>query len=210
MEKRSVEMEKQKMRTERGFTLVELMIGLAIFSIMGLILIQEFTRGSDVRTEQGAVSRAQQSLRFARYLMNQDIRMAGLDPARTFRFGFEEATSTKFRLTADMNMNTIVDDTDFERVTYNLRPGTRDLVKIFYEGTGVEDTAVLVDTIDPATSSFAYLDAAGNNLGDPVPVANLEDIRTVVIALTVEEQAGRAGTVRRMSTSRVACRNRGI
>lgn len=203
-------MEKQKMRMDRGFTLVELMVGLAVFSIIALVIVSEFTRGSDVRTEQGAVSRAQQSLRFARFMMNQDIRMAGLDPAHTFRFGFEEATSTKFRITADMNMNSVVDDTDLERVTYNLRPGTRDLVKISYEGTAVEDTAVMVDAIDPATSSFAYLDAAGNNLGDPVPGASLEDIRTVVVALTVEEDGGRAGTVRRMSTSRVACRNRGI
>lgn len=206
-----IKMAENSMRmTNRGFTLVELLVGMAIFSIISLILTLQFTEGSRISTEQSATSRAQQNLRIARIMMNQDIRLAGLDPFRTFRFGFEEATSSKFRVTADMNTNGNVDDTDFERITYNFRPGTRDLVKILYEGTGAEDTGALVDRIDPATSGFTYLDAAGNDLGDPVPVASLENIRTVAITLTVEEQAGRSGIINRNSTGRVVCRNLGM
>lgn len=195
---------------DNGFTLIELMVGMAIFSIISLVMIQQFSEGSRISTEQHAASQAQQSLRIARIMMGRDIRVAGFDPERTFRFGFEEATSTKFRATADMNMSGVVDDSDFERVTYELRAGNRDLARTIYEGTVVEDTGVLVDRIDPGASGFTYLDAAGNNLGDPVPPANLEDIRTVVINLTVEEPAGRAGIINRNSTGRVMCRNIGI
>lgn len=196
--------------TDNGFTLIELLVAMAIFSIVSLILVHQFSEGSRISTQQSAIARAQQNLRVARIMISQDIRQAGLDPLRTFDFGFEEATSTKFRVTADVNLNGEADDFDLERVTYNLRPGTRDLVKINYEGTGVEDTGVLVDRIDPANSGFAYFDADGNDLGDPVPIADLEDIRVVVINLTVEEQAGMTGTVNRNATGRVMCRNIGI
>lgn len=196
--------------TNRGFTLIELLVGLAIFSIISLVVVQQFSEASRISTEQSATSRAQQNLRIARIMMAQDIRLAGLDPFNTFRFGFEEATSTKFRITADNNMNGTIDDLDLERVSYDIRPGTRELVKIVYEGTGVEDFGNLVDRIDPANSSFTYFDAAGNNLGDPVPPANLEDIRVVVINLAVEEPAGRVGIVNRNSTGRITCRNLGI
>jgi prepilin-type N-terminal cleavage/methylation domain-containing protein len=202
--------DKQLNMTNKGFTLVELLVAMAIFSILSIAIVQQLTEGSRITTEQSAATRAQQSLRIARIMMTQDIRLAGLDPIRSFRFGFEEASSTKFRVTADINRNGDVDDVDFERVTYDIRPGTRDLIKTFYEGTGAADTGILVDRIDPAASGFAYLDEAGNNLGDPVPAANLEDIRVVVINLAVEELAGRVGTVTRNSGGRVMCRNLGI
>lgn len=201
---------KQLYESDKGFTLVELLVGMAIFSIISLVITLQFSEGSRITTEQSSASRAQQNLRIARVMMSQDIRLAGLDPVRSFRFGFEEATSTKFRVTADINMNGDIDDFDSERVTYNIRPGTRDLIKTLYEGTVAVNTGTLLDRIDPAVSGFVYLDEAGNNLGDPVPIANLEDIRVVVIDLAVEELAGRTGTVTRNSTGRVLCRNLGL
>jgi prepilin-type N-terminal cleavage/methylation domain-containing protein len=148
--------DKQLNMTNKGFTLVELLVAMAIFSILSIAIVQQLTEGSRITTEQSAATRAQQSLRIARIMMAQDIRLAGLDPIRSFRFGFEEASSTKFRVTADINRNGDVDDVDFERVTYDIRPGTRDLIKTFYEGTGAADTGILVDRIDPAASGFAY------------------------------------------------------
>ena len=204
-------MTKEPLNTaNKGFTLVELLVGMAIFSIISLVLVQQFSSGSRIATEQSAASRAQQSLRIARIMMGQDIRLAGLDPIRSFQFGFEEATSTKFRITADLNRNGMVDNSGNERVTYTIQPGTRDLAKTLYEGTAAANTGTLVDRLDPASSGFTYLDEAGNNLGDPVPLANLADIRVVVINLAVEELAGKVGTVTRNSVGRVMCRNLGL
>ena len=201
---------KQLNTANKGFTLVELLVGMAIFSIISLILVQQFSSGSRISTEQSAASRAQQSLRIARIMMAQDIRLAGLDPIGSFRFGFEEATSTKFRVTADLNRNGVVDNIDNERVTYTIQPGARNLVKTLYEGTGAANAGTLTDRLDPAVSGFVYLDEVGNNLGDPVPLANLEDIRVVVINLAVEELAGRVGTLTRNSVGRIMCRNLGL
>lgn len=196
-------------RENQGFTLVELLVGLAIFSIIALILMHQLTSGSRHNTEQNAIARAQQGLRAARQLISQDIRLAGLDPERTFRFGFEEATATKFRVTADINIpsNGIVDNTGAERVTYLIRAANRDLQKILYEGTASQVSAPLLNRIDPNNSSFTYLNAAGVDLGNPVPPASLVNIRTVVVTLSVQEEAGQSGTVTRNSTGRVLCRN---
>ncbi|MEJ2643029.1 MAG: prepilin-type N-terminal cleavage/methylation domain-containing protein [Desulfosarcinaceae bacterium] len=193
----------------RGFTLVELLVGLAIFSIIGLILVHQLILGSRHNTEQNAIAKAQQSMRAARQLISQDIRLAGLDPRRTFRFGFEEATGSKFRVTADFDSDGVVDDSGAERVTYQIRAANRDLQKILYEGqgAGIEVSAPLLNRIDPANSSFAYLNAAGVDLGNPVPAASLGNIRTVVVTLTVEESAGQSGTVTRESSGQVKCRN---
>ena len=103
-----------------------------------------------------------------------------------------------------------MDNIDNERVTYTIQPGARNLVKTLYEGTGAANAGTLTDRLDPAVSGFVYLDEVGNNLGDPVPLANLEDIRVVVINLAVEELAGRVGTLTRNSVGRIMCRNLGL
>jgi hypothetical protein len=89
------------------------------------VLTHRLTFGSRINTEQNAVARAQQSLRAARLMSNQDIRLAGLDPWVSFRFGFKEATPTKFRVTADFDGDRVVDDSGAERVTYLIQAGVR-------------------------------------------------------------------------------------
>lgn len=199
-----------RIKKNAGFSLVELLVGLAIFSIVGLILTHQLTLGSRINTEQNAVARAQQSLRAARLMISQDIRLAGLDPRRTFRFGFEQATTTKFRVTADFNSDGNVDDTNSERVTYMIPAGTRQLQKILYEGSASQVTAPLLDRVDPAASGFIYLDANNVPIASPVATAQLEDIRAVVVNLSVEEEAGRRGIVSRDSSGMILCRNIGM
>ena len=203
----SVEKDSNRIQTNTGFSLLELLVGLAIFSVIALVLTHQLTLGSRINTEQNAVARAQQSLRAARLIISQDLRLAGLDPNVTFLFGFEEASATKFRVTADVDEDGMVDNTGGERVTYQILAGTGQLQRILYETTPAVATATLLDRIDPANSGFIYRDAAGVDLGNPVPIANLEDIRTVEVTLAVEETAGRAGIVNRDATSRVLCRN---
>jgi hypothetical protein len=55
-----------------------------------------------------------------------------------------------------------------------------------------------------ANLNFTYLDDTGTALAAPVDTAA---IRTVVIALTLNRQAGRGQTVSRAYTTQVRCRN---
>ena len=77
-------------------------------------------------------------------------------------------------------------------------------MQTLYEDTGSQNAASLISNIIVA---FSYFDAANNDLGDPVPDDQLEDIRTVEILMTIWESAGRDEPVERTLTRRVECRN---
>jgi hypothetical protein len=63
-------------------------------------------------------------------------------------------------------------------------------------------TATLLDNVTALT--FTYLNQANNVLPEPVAT---DQIRTVIISLTMQRPAGRDKTVSRTYTTRVRCRN---
>jgi hypothetical protein len=142
----------------------------------------------------------QQKSRLGIDLMVRDIRLAGLDPLGTSAAGFNAANtnSTSIQFSADLNYDGDLDD-PFEDIIYavngNLLQQTSDL------GSGPL-TATLLDNV--TALSFTYLDQADNLLPEPVAV---DQIRTVLISLTLQRPAGRKGTVSRTYTTRVRCRN---
>jgi len=64
----------------RGFTLVELMIAMAMAGIVSAAILMAFNSQQKTQVSQQLVVEMQQDLRAALYLMQQDIRMAGHDP----------------------------------------------------------------------------------------------------------------------------------
>ena len=192
-----------------GFTLIELLMAMAIMSIVSGAIYGVFSLSSRSYTTQGVAADVQQSVRAAMEIMVQDIRTAGLDPTASDNFGVELATSTKFRITSDSidpgidDFNGVLDDINSERITYELQGNQ--LNQILYETTASENSQPLISDVQDL--SFTYFDADGNDLGSPVSVANLADIRTVEITITVEEPAGRDEPVSRTLTKRVKCRN---
>ena len=134
--------------------------------------------------------------------------MAGLDPANSSGAGIEVASSSNIRFTLDRNMNGTIDEADEERITYSHIVANNRIDQCLYEGTASADWENFIDNV--TNLNLVYLDADGNNLGDPVPNANLADIRSIIISITVQEPAGREGLIDRTYTTRVRCRNLGI
>ncbi|HCY88581.1 MAG TPA: hypothetical protein DHV36_25825, partial [Desulfobacteraceae bacterium] len=64
----------------QGFTLIELMVTLAVASIFLLAVIQLFISTNQVNTIQEQLAGTQQNIRVSMELISRDIRMAGLDP----------------------------------------------------------------------------------------------------------------------------------
>ena len=197
---------------KRGFSLNELIVALAIMSLVSAAIYGVFSFSSRSYAIQGVTADVQQSVRAAMEMMLQDIRAAGLDPRASGNFGIELAEAEKLRFTSDSidaglnDFNGLLDDTNAERITYVLQ-GNR-LDQILYETTTSEASAPLIR--DVQNLKFAYFDADGNNLGSPVPSAQLSDIRTISVSITVEEIAGRDAPVRRTLTNEVKCRNMGL
>ena len=206
--------------SKTGFSLVELLLALATSTIiLGAIYSVFNITNKNVSTQNVAAS-VQQSLRSAIGLMSRDIRLAGLDPIGTDNFGIEYASQTKIRFTLDSidsgtgDFNGVVDETNFEEVTYDFNLGGKQIIQTLHETASSPNSAVLISNI--TNLNFAYFDAANSDLIDyglsppRVPDDKLADIRSVEILITIQEPAGRDEPVERTLTRKVECRNLGF
>ena len=183
-----------------GFTLVEVLMCIAILSILFGTIYRTFDTFNRSYAKENVKAGVQQKSRIGIDLMARDIRLAGLDPLGSAGAGFNPAntSTTSVQFTADLNYDGDLDD-PFEDMIYalngNLLQQTTDL------GSGPV-TATLLDNVTALT--FSYLDQADNFLPEPVAA---DQIRTVLVSLTMQRPAGRDGTVSRTYTTRVRCRN---
>lgn len=186
-----------------GFTLIELMVALAIASIVLAAVVKLFTIYNSSYTKQNVAADVQQVVRAGVDFMAQSIRMAGLDAAGTGNFGISVATSSSITFSADFDLSGGV-------------PGPTETISYFLNADELQsslDAIPLVENLDIANGpglTFTYLDESGNNLGNPVPANKLDDIRTVLISITVREPAGKNQTVARTYSTEVKCRNLGL
>jgi type IV pilus assembly protein PilW len=179
-----------------GFTLIELLVAMAVASIMLAAVVSLFTTLERSYTRQNAAANVQQVARAGVDFMAQSIRMAGLDPAQTGDFGITDATATSIAFTADLDLDGSV-------------AGTGETISYFLNGDELQSNAVaLVENVTDL--SFIYLAADDSVLAAPVPAVDRAAIRTVQIALTVQEPAGRGETVARTYATEVRCRNLGL
>jgi Tfp pilus assembly protein PilW len=225
---------------QNGFSLLELVIGLAMATIVLAGIIGVFTTLTRSYTTQNVAADVQQTARVGIDYIAQEVRMAGLNPqggigANAASIEEISATGTKLRFTMDRCDNDAgcdnpapdgdLDDNS-ERITYFYDPANSALKRCLYEPAGTESpTSVVFVTTPKATTCQTIIDNVVPNpdgsplfrfLDDDDPpntITNNSDrsqIRTVVITLTIQESAGRDAPVSRMYSTRVRCRNIGL
>jgi len=190
----------------RGFTIIEVLITMALAGVvMGAIYTIFISSNRSYRT-QDSVADAQQRVRVGIDFVAHDIRMAGLDPL-SVGAGIENATGTNLRLTADIDVNGVIDTPlNQERITYDYDSASRTLRRKLYEGTASETAwQPLID--DVSAMSFSYLGAGGAAIAAPVSAANLDNIQAVVIAMTCQGRDGQGRAFTRRLTTQVNLRN---
>ena len=204
----------------KGFTLLEVMMVIAIMSIAFGTIYKTFDTFNRAYTTENVVAGVQQKTRIGVEFMVQDIRMAGLDPYETGVPGITKASLIEIRFTADRDMDGVLDDpfvadgisdSDLERVAYAYDSVSRLEMFLRDEDDLVRSQDILLDNV--IGLSFGYLDENDDDLIDymlmppEVPADQLDEIRTVVISLTTQRPAGRDDPVSRTYTTRVRCRN---
>ena len=172
--------------------MVELLVVLAISSIVLTLIYQVYRSQLKSHTTQQELVEMQQNMRAALYLMERDIRMAGNAPAGGLSdtpIGMAQAESIAF----DMDLSTYgtfitsgggTGDPG-ESLAYFIDPGTGDLIRWASGGAGNQ---VLLSARDIDSISFVYKDDSGTTLDDDglgnLTTANsLSSIRSVVITL---------------------------
>jgi type IV pilus assembly protein PilW len=89
---------------DTGFTLVELLVALAIFSLVVASIYSSFGSQNKIYHAQEKVATIQQNIRAAMYIMERDIRMAGYNPDQrtvTPPFGITACGPTNITFTQD-------------------------------------------------------------------------------------------------------------
>lgn len=212
-----------------GFTIIELMIALAIFSLVSVTLYTTVMSITRTTTAQNAAATAQQNGRTIMGLIVSELRVAGLDPTGLANAGIVQADTTTIQFTTDLNMDGKIgsDQSDQnENITYTFVTGCG-LVRIdpvitsdpnFADeiecggGELIISENNLLDNNNNNTLQFLYFDTMSPDPTQSLtrPVTNLGAIRSVVISFELREAAGLAQSVSRPFTSRVLCRNLGM
>lgn len=215
----------------KGFTLVDILVGLAMASVLMVAMVSLFTTLGRSYTTQNVAADVQQLTRAGMELMIQEIRMAGFDPggaaaaAIVSNFdntaGFHIDHDGKVAPTDADNIAFTLDQDMDGRIDHCTTGGTaecpaaddnieNELIAYRINNRTLEKyrggSAVWEDLSEDNVSdlSFTYYDDTG------AVTTAAEDIRTVEISMTVQLPAGRGGTVSRTYSTRVRCRNIGL
>lgn len=87
---------------QKGFTLVELMVAMAIAGLLVAMVSLAYTSQSGSYNSQQDALALQQDMRSALQFLAKEIRMAGYDPSGSANAGITTATPTTFRFTRDV------------------------------------------------------------------------------------------------------------
>jgi type IV pilus assembly protein PilW len=197
-------------KRDQGFTIIELLVALAVASILMVAISAIFTRTVRLYTLENAKSALQQEMRAALEIIARDVRMAAYNPRqKKNRFGIKTATATRLHFTSDLDENGVVDPSpsfpDCEVLSYRFDGVNKGVQIICGEGTGTIDPQTLIggidSSIDVTALDFSYRDNAGQ------PTTNRTLIRGVIITITADIPAGIAGRESRSYSTWVDMRN---
>jgi type IV pilus assembly protein PilW len=170
-----------------GFTLIEMLIAIAVFGILMTGVYGVFHAQVKSHYSQQQVMEMQQNLRAALDLMEYEIKMAGFNPMDADGFGIRQAESHLFQFTMDNDEDGLTDGVaGGEEVTYKLSNDG--------DGDGQNDGGVCnlwrngsILALNIDALNFVYLDVDGGVL--PPPIIDLRTIRSIQVSLVARSSA---------------------
>ena len=160
---------KSRIDNHKGFTLTELMIAMAVGSIIMAVIYSTYQAQQKSYTNQQVAVEMQQNIRAAMSLIKREIRMAGYDPlasdgvdndaangvddpGESSGAGILSATGSFIEFSFDNNANSVITDPN-ESLTYGFTSGDIDLDGIADDGA---ESLSRVDAGGGTTELIAY------------------------------------------------------
>ncbi|MFO8085827.1 MAG: prepilin-type N-terminal cleavage/methylation domain-containing protein [Desulfobacterales bacterium] len=179
-------------KTESGLTLIELLIAMAVGSIIIAAIYSVYISQVRSQATQRAALEMQQGLRAALTIMELEIRTAGVDPLGTAGARVLVADVDEFHFTRDIG-GRVVDGMDqFDGDTDDPNENVRYAVNTNGDlGRDTGNSGILMPLLDNVDAiNFVYLDRMGEPIVTPVATEALDAIRQVQI--TVVERYGQS------------------
>lgn len=186
---------------QSGFTLVELLVTLAISGLLLAAVSKLFISSNKMYTVQEQVLRIQQDVRYGLDTIARDIRMAGYNPTEdAISAGFTTANGTNLRVQYDYNENGTC-GIDRE---YQYSASSRSL-EVQRDGSGGFHTLIK----DVNSTSLQYTLTNGTVTSNP---ADNKEIRRVTINICGQISGGYSNTYDNSYcfNNTVTCRNMGM
>ena len=184
-----------------GFTLVELLVTVAVSGILLAAVSQLFISSNKMYTVQEQVLRIQQEARSGLDRIARDVRMAGYDPTDSAsNAGFTAANSTNLRIQYDFDASGTCDiDRDYQYDASNR------VLEVQRGGAGGFQTLVK----DVASMGFEYTLADGTTTPNP---SDTGEIRRVTINICGQISGGYSDTNDNTYcfSNVITCRNMGM
>jgi type IV pilus assembly protein PilW len=170
---------------DRGFTLVEIMVALALAGIVMASIYTAFLSQQRSYLAQEQVSAMQQNIRAGLNMLTREIRMAGFDPTANAGATISAATVDSITFSMDQNED---EDTDIgdagENITYSLYIAEDGLQKLGRKNPNINQA--VAENIEEL--EFFYTLADGTKTTTP-SAAELAKIKSVQISILAK--AGR-------------------
>ncbi len=184
--------------SSKGFTLIELMVALAVTSILLAGIYTTYITQLKSHLTQQLIVEMQQNLRAAMFIIERDIRMAGYDPSRNAGAGILTMLGNSFEFTMDVTggeADGIDNDNDGgtdgsdpgndedrfsdgdtgdtnEQIRYALNTDAAGFQYLGRELGGAGGLQYLAESIDAL--NFVYLDNTGSVTNDPLAVKSVQ------------------------------------
>jgi type IV pilus assembly protein PilW len=163
-------------RQERGFTLVELLVAMAITAVVMGAVYSLYKTQQDSYIAQDQVVEMQQNVRASLYQMARDLRMAGFNPQRAPNVGgfvtqlpddgggTTTTNATNIAFTIDQNANGVIDvDADDEQIAYRIFTDVpNDIYRLEKFRVSDDTWQTVADNIRAV--DFVYLDPSGTDI----------------------------------------------
>lgn len=161
---------------QKGFSLIELMIVIAILAVLGTAIYVFFANITTKSTVERSVASTQQKARLTVEMMARDIRLMGLDPTGGAGAGLIAAAADSLSFSADLNYDGDTGDS-YERITYSIINNELVMTTNIGEGATVENNIAftILTNVNDGDLTFRYFNRNMNAIAPANVVWNPND-----------------------------------